>query len=33
MEILLPITFYALIFAGILILRKMAWADADEWRG
>jgi hypothetical protein len=32
MAILVPITLYALIFGGILILREMAWADADEWR-
>jgi hypothetical protein len=33
MEILVPIVFYALLFAGILILREMAWSDGNQWRG
>lgn len=32
MEILVPPAFYALVFAGILILRHVAWADLDQWR-
>jgi len=32
MEILLVAVFYALVFAGILILRHVAWADLDQWR-
>lgn len=33
MEILVLIVFYALLFAGILILREMVWADVNQWRG
>jgi len=32
MAILIPIIFYALIFAGILILREKAWSDAHQWQ-
>jgi hypothetical protein len=31
MEILLVAGFYTIVFAGILILRRMARADADQW--
>jgi hypothetical protein len=31
-EILLVVVFYGLVFAGILFLRRLAWADLDQWR-
>jgi len=33
MEVAALLLFYGLVFAGILVLRRWAWADADQWRG
>lgn len=33
MKLLVLTAFYALVFGGILLLRRMARADVEEWHG